>query len=660
MNIFLHGSIYGFKSDLATPSVAHGSIEFDFSLLPSMSSASRKREVVFGVRDPMTKINVSDVYFSSDSTYTFQYDKQNYQTIISKSDGSVETVPSNSSIITIPFSNFKQENPEITTFTLPNYNYGSYYTYTFTLSDEYISGINVYVKMPDTNTFIEYSIEKVKYLIDPSATVVFFNQTSSDTYTIEFGSGIHGAWLPGAEIKVVLYKTIGVSGNFSQEIKATIESPTQLTMYDTGYDGSITSTTLDPSQYLKVTFAYSEDGVNPLTGDDLRKALVSYIQTRDNFISENDFYNVIEKYTTDFRLLFKKMRVQENTFYLQRALRDEYQIPVRSLNMMPQIFSKSQTINGIHYYTNDTGALTPGLYYYTIYAYDNFGNVINSTEIKATFASEAESGSIHLYWKNIACAKKYVVYGRTADYIHSWETTESNFLDTGDNSNAIISNGLPKVEENPYILFPVFTSDETKFVSPFLYKFNTVYNYYEGWLFYPDLVVNFASIEQNSADEASSITVPSIYINLVYDDINKKTKISLKSYSSIYDWHFTIAIPELNITSTEMTMADESTFTFDYTEDSGYIVTPITITIGGTYGTVKVFTGTTPQINQRYDTSDLIQVPTYDYDGSRYLIDVPVLQYETFNPNKTFYLDKILSFILGFNFEENRINFLFC
>ena len=71
MNIFLHGTIYGFNTNLAIPALATGNIEFDFSLLPSTSADIIKREVVFGLREPEIEIQVDDTVFSSDTVYTF-------------------------------------------------------------------------------------------------------------------------------------------------------------------------------------------------------------------------------------------------------------------------------------------------------------------------------------------------------------------------------------------------------------------------------------------------------------------------------------------------------------------------------------------------------------------------------------------------------------
>ena len=206
-NIYLHGSIYGFKNDLATPARAYGKIQFDFSLLPVPSSNVTRQEVVFGMadRDPNietpdaetttgtsrpTEITVDNVIFSTNTKYIFVRDRNSYRTVVQRSDGTVSTYPSNNQLLTVDFDNFRQERIETIEFTLPTYNYGSYYTYTFTSDGEFISDILVYVRMPEDRDYIEYDVEKVKYLTDPAAQTVFFNQVSSDTYEIEFGSGI--------------------------------------------------------------------------------------------------------------------------------------------------------------------------------------------------------------------------------------------------------------------------------------------------------------------------------------------------------------------------------------------------------------------------------------------------------------------------------------
>ena len=167
-NIYLHGTIYGYKNQLATPANANGTISFDFSLLVAPSPNVKKRIVTFGVGDPQIQILIDDVVFTSSSIYKFIQDGISYYTVIQNSDGSSVTYPSNSPYLTVPMTNFKQESIETVEFTLPNYNYASYYTYNFQVSQEYISRIVVYIKMPeddDNRTIANMNVDGMPWFV---------------------------------------------------------------------------------------------------------------------------------------------------------------------------------------------------------------------------------------------------------------------------------------------------------------------------------------------------------------------------------------------------------------------------------------------------------------------------------------------------------------
>ena len=468
--------------------------------------------------------------------------------------------------------------------------------------------------------------------------------------------------MPGADVKVILYKTIGVSANFSQDVKATVNYPIQLTVFNTDRSGGkLQGTTVNPSDYLKVNFQYSEGGADPLSGESLRQALVNYIQTRDNFLSEDDFYNIIEKYTTDFRILFKKMSVQENVFYLQRAFRNEYQNIIRSRNLLPEVFTDDVVISGIRFTSiENSGYLIPNTYYYKITAEDNFGNIITSEELTASLILESsDTGSIGIEWNDVPGVKRYKVYGRTQEYEHVWELTDNFMVDTGTESAAAINTeDIQEIEKHPYVIFPDFyTKTGQHYVSPFMYKFNEFYNYYEGWLFYPEMIVNFSSIGKSSQGEFNSARIPSIYLNLIYNIEEKKTTINLKSYQKLEDFVFNITIQELGIVNELMTkhQEDNNTYYYEYSENKGLIIDPIKINITATENGSIIFEGKTAEIHQRYDITDLLQIPVFKYMDVPYLVDVPVIDYDIFYSDKALYLDKILTFLKGFNFEELRL-----
>lgn len=661
-NLYLHASIYGYKAELAKPANAVGEIVFDFSNLPAPSRNIKKRSVVFGLDSGstgefLTEISTADnILFSTSASYLFNYESGQYQVVISKQDGTVLSQPSNTSEIKAPFVDFKQESTETINLTLPNYSYNTYYTYNFDVVDQYISEMEVYVNTKDTDSYIKYDVENVKYLKESTDNCVFFTKVSSNSYKIEFGNGIHGTWIPGANVKIIIHKTLGSAGNFNQNNQCVINQPSQAIIYDETYDGKTSSMVIDTINYFTVNFNYSSDGLNPLSGDELRKEIIQYIQTRDNFISESDFYNIIEKYTTDFRVLHKKTKITENIIYILRALRDEYQKPIKTTNIIPEVIKNNSLFSNLHYTIRKEGKLENGQYFYQVYAIDPFGNKVYSGEIGISLL-EDNGHSIELYWDKIPAAIKYLIYLRDKNYEYYYETKDNYFLDTGKNDNLILRNELPLPDINTKIsVYPEFEYKNNKYISPFLYKYNDIYNMYDGYLFYTDMYINFDYIVQENSSQTNNISSihPSIYLNIIYND-NQSTSIKLKSYQSLIGWSFKLSIPLLNISNVDMNNDEENTATYVYTKNNGILEENIIISIDCYYNNKLIFTAKTNKINQSINYSDQLQFPIYTLNNINYLIDVPIIEKEKFLNNKNFYLDKIKEFLLGFNFEENRM-----
>ena len=231
--------------------------------------------------------------------------------------------------------------------------------------------------------------------------------------------------------------------------------------------------------------------------------------------------------------------------------------------------TKTTSFSRAYFHAKDYGFLAPGIYYYKIYAYDRFDNIVSSEEIITSLVTNNSlNGSVVLQWDAVLGTVKYEVYGRTQKYDRKWETTKTiltdsgdEFVDQSDSTNFLPtfldvptgSTGLPNFSSHPYVLFPEFTTDSGQhFISPFLYKFNEFYNYYEGWLFYPELFINFAEIKTTADGAYYSASIPSIYLNLIYNKEQKKTTINLKSYQSLTGWVFYITIPELLISNAEL------------------------------------------------------------------------------------------------------------
>ena len=233
-----------------------------------------------------------------------------------------------------------------------------------------------------------------------------------------------------------------------------------------------------------------------------------------------------------------------------------------------------------------------------------------------------------------------------------WKTSNNYLKDDGSDSDESTEQPDPDVYQ--YTLFPEFNVEGYEYVSPFLYKFNEIYNYYEGWLFYPEMLITFATVEPTDKS-GTSIVIPSIYLNIIYNKETKTSTISLKSYQKLQDFQFTLSIPELDIVEVPLEGKDDSTFSYNYTEDDGYLINPVTITVYGKSYDVDLFTAKTALISQRYDITDLLQIPVFTFNNNNYLVDVPVMLKSDFEANTLFYLDKIKDFIETFNFEDNRM-----
>lgn len=649
-NLFLHGSIYNYNPSLATASVASGTIKLNFAMLPPMPSTSIRREVILGFGDPQTQVKANDVTFSSPTTYTFSSDRTSFVTTVARSDGSIENISSPDYNISVPFYDFRQEIIDIIDFKLPVYNYGTFYEHVISVdTDQYISRIEVYVKDVGQTSYIPFEIKTTKYFEESNAPAAFFKKKTETDYAIEFGSGRHGAWVPNSDVKLYVYKTIGVAGNMGKATSGEIVIPTQSVVWDYYADNTSTSQTIDTKKYFTIEFSYSDGGVNPLSGDELRRDLISYIQTRDNFISEQDFYNIANKYENDFRLSFKKMEVQENVFYLQKALRDQYLRQVYTLNHTATIYKDvNKYIGNISFEKIDGGELQPGNYEYEILAYDSFGNIIK-TETNFPTSIFTENASVKITWDPIEGTSKYRIYGRDDEKKMYWETTEPEFLDDG--SDGIPTFSVPSPDN--YIIYPKYIIYDKSFISPFVYKYNKLFDWYDGYLFYSNLLVNFKSI--NRLSTGTIVQQPSIYLNLIYNQNSLSTSINVKSYQSLEYWAFYITIPELGIDKEEMTFIDESSYSYDYIENEGFLGENFTIMITGRFNNQTVIDARTNKISQIYDISDILRIPLYNYGGGKYLTCLPMIETDIFESEISYYTDKIFDYLQKMNYEENRM-----
>ena len=375
-NIIFRSAKYGYKPKFAIPSTATGTIEFNFDNIPENPLAVTY-EVVF---NPTTSISYyqnnvetslrlpsilceseQKINFSSLCSYRFiktvSGSNSNYKVIIQDENLNVEQIPSATSNVVAPLVNFRQYETTEVSFKIPFYKIGSFYTYEIELdNDEYIYDIEVYIKNPRTAKYDKFVVQHTKYFSGPVDKHVFLRWITFNKYAIDFGSGHYGLNVSNRDCYIVYKKTKGRAGNLDVQTDVSkIYTPScSLIQYDIN-NNIISITPFDLKTSAKITITTAEGGEDILDVDTFREDVIKFIQTRDNLVSQTDFYNAVDKYLNDFEILFKKTAVFENTFYLYRVFRDKYQIPVYTKthtelkSNFTQLYYPTFTLGGVEY-----------------------------------------------------------------------------------------------------------------------------------------------------------------------------------------------------------------------------------------------------------------------------------------------------------------------
>ncbi len=477
-------------------------------------------------------------------------------------DGTKISLPSSSSIISAPLYSTLQYLKKEVLFALKPYNFGSYQTYYFGIDSGYfLFDLEVYVTEYNSVVEEQYAVKYTKYLEKGSDKSVFLRKISSTSYVIEFGSGSRGKWISGANIRLIIKSTRGAAGNLIDKTNLKLQISGDLLAFDYNYNiaNQLTSTVQTVLQQPLVDFEYSENGVDSLSGEDLRDVIIKYIQTRDNLISQQDFYNIAEKYLTDFKFLFKKFNIFDNIFYLYRSFRDRNQTifyttshtePVMNLKYTTRLGYNITAVAS----TTGEGTLATDVYGYSIVAIDKWGQSLPSAIATAHVNNTIGENSVTITWEHVPYAISYRIYGRAfVSQDRYWEIlitdppfTTYSYIDTGTNGILEMKPMVYKLQDMYYN--PQFTLDNKSFISPYVYKGNTRMNYYEGYLVKDLTRIEFSDIITETSALGTGFDAPVIYLNLEYDNIARETIIKVKSYQNITNLVFTISIIGDNLT----------------------------------------------------------------------------------------------------------------
>jgi len=374
-NLILHGSIFNYSLSNAIPASIVGIFLFDFTALPTKSAEVAKREIY--ITD--LKINVGGLIYTLDSQYLIVEQSDNYFCQITDSSNKIFNIPFLYASPSITIKDLKQYTSEEVVFNSPNYAQGTFYAYSISIDEDvYISNIVVYVND------VEYEIKTVKWDSASTDKVVFVRQLSNKIL-IELGSGLHGVYVPNSEIKVIVKTTTGSQGNVSTQ--AITPYAGNIIIYDTLNDDTTQGPLLaDVATFITVNIEYGENGTDQLEGSDLRSAILKYVYTRDNLISELDFNNILGKAATDNFVLFKKTDFVENIIYNFVSFKNKQLVPLRSLSYSPnKIEFDAAGMYRPEFTINATTFISPFLYNWDSFLHIYKGYVIDPV-VRAYFS----------------------------------------------------------------------------------------------------------------------------------------------------------------------------------------------------------------------------------------------------------------------------------
>lgn len=335
-NLNMHGSIFGYITGYATPAKVTGSFTLNLNQIPSTTSSNRTIfiEGLQVIKDSMV--------FNLDSKYVIVGNVCQ----ITAASGKVTNIPFSSTSPVLPIVDLIQYEQQTATFSAPFYIFGSYYSIIVDLqnTEQMIYTVDVYIKEAGSSDFTQYEVRNVDYYTTSSEAVVFAKQVNSGKLMIDLGSGVHGKYIPNAQVRVIIKSTYGEAGNISQISLTPYNGYFRVYENDTNGE-SLGSFTVEIGKGITADIDYADGGVDILQGDDLRNDIIKFIRSRNNLMSETDFYDIIGDSVPDFLLMFKKTHVVDNIFYAFLPFRDSYQNPIRS-----------QCISVKHSEFNSTGA----------------------------------------------------------------------------------------------------------------------------------------------------------------------------------------------------------------------------------------------------------------------------------------------------------------
>jgi len=323
-NLKLHSQLHNYDILNAKPALLNGDISININSINNLTGSIVSRKINIVDLD----FWIDDLHYVSDSTINLEIARINGELIytaeiLTPTDQKLYTINPVSPIIPIT-ETYQRETEEQVHF-IPNYSYGTHYTLEIPLDDIQLETIEVFIDG------VQYETRTTKLNANADDLIVFFEVLSDGVLKITTGSGIQGFHVPNTELILNLITTKGSKGNIGKISVLDVAGTMTVLDYDVG--GVLLPTQRYPDIQSVITLNISDGigGKDALTGDALRKELISHIQTKDNLVSETDFKNILDSIFSVFDFIFKKTDLMDNNIYCYVPLYDDFLIPLCTL-----------------------------------------------------------------------------------------------------------------------------------------------------------------------------------------------------------------------------------------------------------------------------------------------------------------------------------------
>lgn len=273
-------------------------------------------------------------------------------------------------------------------------------------------------------------------------------------------------------------------------------------------------------------------------------------------------------------------------------------------------------------------------------------NLVSDTDFHNNLQTYSKDSEI-LFKKTEIAENIIYLYGRILNkYLYPIYTTTETIL------KDIFETDLKINNNKKYIVSPTFAIYGQEFTCPFYFKYNTSLSTYDGYIYY-EYIDHFPSIFPiiNLTDVPKDL-----FITLQYNKIDDVTRIYIKTKTTKFDnineiRIFSQLLGINNIVLTKTANFENDYFYYDY---SGVIDIPVSISIEFLLNQLPlefIFYS----VQNVFSQIQSLRLKTYIKNGTKYLMNVPLIYKEEYDKDVVYYTDVIKSLFESINLKENRM-----